>query len=476
MELVQTARVSKPPAAAMLAGVAGLGLLGLLMLNYPSLAAGAVVLAGGVAVIWAAQMVQGNTGYLLCSLLVIEELSGANFIPLTPDQLYLVRYPLLVAFCGASVWKALHDKEIWRGGFLDYLIYLGFGVISISYSLLPGYSTARIAAAILMFMTIVRIAQAVANREDIEKLLNWYLIGTGIVWLVILICSLTMSYDLIWDVEDMTGIVRLRGIYGSPNLIGEIALPTMGVAAVMWNSASGWKRALLAAEIMLAVTLAMLADSRSPFIGFGLGGLLYLIWRYRFRAVPIILALGVVGFGLISQLNPEYLSRGDVTSLTGRTDIWKFAIEKIEQRPLIGYGFEVEGEIMKAHDFPIWWGPWEEGPRSSIHSDYLSKAVSLGVPALIFWVFFIIRPWLALLRRKDDPWNLKPLLFLVVIPILILDFTEATGDCRYAVGTIATLGWALAERQRLANLRRRPAALQPAEPINPATPLLRRVG
>src|ERR1700687_1915401 len=132
--------------------------------------------------------------------------------------------------------------------------------------------------------------------------------------------------------------------------------------------------------------------------GFAVGGLLYRVWRYRLRAVPIILVVGVVGFGLVAQLNPEYLTRGDVTSLTGRTDIWKCAIEKIKQRPLIGYGSEVEGEIMKARDFPIWWGPWEEGPRSSLHSDYLSKAVSLGSPALVFWVFFFMRPWLWVVR------------------------------------------------------------------------------
>lgn len=461
----------------MLAGVAALGLLALLMLNFPKLALGAAVLAGGAALIWAARMVQGNTAYLLCSILIVEELSGSSFIPLTNDQLYLVRYPLLIAFCGVSAWTVLRDKEIWRGGFRDYLIYLGLGAISISYSLLPGYSTARIMAAILMFTTIVRIAYGVTNRKDIQTLLKWYLIGTGIVWLAILICALAMSSDLVWDVEEMTGVVRFRGVYGSPNLIGEIALATIGVGTYLWTTTSGWKRALIAAQMLVAVAMGVLADSRSPFIGFAFGGLLYLIWRYRLRAVPIILAVGVVGFGLISQLNPEYLDRGDVTSLTGRTDIWKFAIEKIEQRPLIGYGFEVEGEIMKAHDFPIWWGPWEEGPRSSLHSDYLSKAVSLGVPALVFWLFFIIRPWIALFRRKEDPWNLKPLFFLVVVPILILDFTEATGDCRYAVGMIATLGWALAERQRLLRLRPRPAAVAAAEPVNAATPiLLRRVG
>jgi O-antigen ligase len=475
MELAQPSRLSSPPAAAILTGMAALGLLGLLMLNYPNLALGAAAIAGGIAIIWTARRVQGNGAHLLCALLLVEELSGASFLPFTSDQLYLVRYPLLIAFCATAAWTAFENSEIWQGGFLDYLIYLGLGVISISYSLLPSYSTARVLAAILMFMAIVKIARAVANREDIERLLTWYLIGTGIVWFVILICTATMSSDLMWDVEEMTGMVRLRAIYGSPNEVGEIALATICVGMVVWKAAHGWKRAILAAQMAVALALGVLADSRSPFVGIAVGGLLYLIWKYRFRAVPIIFALGVAGFSLVNFVNPEYLNRGDVASLTGRTDIWKFAVEKIKQRPLIGYGFEVEGQILQAHDFPIWWGPWEEGPRSSLHSEYLSKAVSLGVPALAFWMFFFMRPWLALLRRKDDPWNLKPLFFLIVVPILILDITESTaGECRYAVGMIATLCWALAERQRLMMLHRRPAEVAKPNRIIFATPMMRR--
>jgi exopolysaccharide production protein ExoQ len=474
MELVQQSRAYRPPAAAMLIGVTAIGLLALLMLNFPILILGVMAVAGAISIVWAARLVQGNTAHLLCALLLVEELSGASFLPLTNDQFFMVRYPLLIAFCGAAAWTAFQNSEILQGGFLDYLIYLGFGVVSISYSLLPSYSTARILAAILMFMAIVKIARAVANREDIERLLSWYLVGTGIVWAVILVSSVLMSHDVVWDVEEMTGLVRLRGIYGSPNQIGEIALATMGVGLVIWSRISGWKRWLLATQMIAAFVLAGLADSRSPFVGLAVGGLLYLVWRYRLRAVPIIVALGVVGFILVAQLDPEYLNRGDVTSLTGRTDIWKFAIQKIEQRPLIGYGFEVEGEIMKAHDFPIWWGPWEDGPRSSLHSDYLSKAVSLGIPALVFWMFFFIRPWIALMRRKDDPWNLKPLLFLLVVPILLLDFTEGTaGDCRYAVGMIATLCWALAERQRLGMLRR--PVVVGEEKVSESAMILRRV-
>ena len=458
----------------MLIGIVALGLLGLLMLNFPILILGVAAVVGGIALVWAARRVQSNGAYLLCALLLVEELSGASFLPLTNEQLFMVRYPLLIAFCGASVYTAFRNPEILQGGFLCYLMYLGLGVISISYSLLPTYSAARILAAILMFMAVVRIAREVTSREDIIKLFTWFSIGTGIVWTAVLISLVTMSYDVVWDVEELSGVTRLRAIYGSPNQLGEIALATIGVGMVIWGYTSGWKRVLLSAQMLIAFVLGVLADSRSPFVGLAVGGLLYLLWRYRLRAMPIILALAAVSFVLLTQLNPAYLTRGDVSSLGGRTDIWKFAITKIEQSPLIGYGFEVEGEIMKAHDFPVWWGPWEDGPRSSLHSDYLSKAVSLGIPALVFWVFFFMRPWLSLLRRKDDPWNLKPLFFLVVVPILILDVNEGTaGDCRYAVGMIATLCWALAERQRLA-MNRRPAAVA-EQPVMTTTPLLRRV-
>ena len=146
-------------------------------------------------------------------------------------------------------------------------------------------------------------------------------------WTVILVSSVLMSHDVVWDVEEMTGLVRLRGIYGSPNQIGEIALATIGVGTGHLELASvDGSEWLLAAQMAAAFVLAGLADSRSPFVGLAVGGLLYLVWRYRLRAVPIIVALGVVGFILVAQLNPEYLNRGDVTSLTGRTDIWKFAI------------------------------------------------------------------------------------------------------------------------------------------------------
>jgi hypothetical protein len=208
-------------------------------------------------------------------------------------------------------------------------------------------------------------------------------------------------------------------------------------------------------------------------VGLAIGALAYVLWRYRLRAVPLCLAGGVLMFAVATQVAPYYFTRGEVSTLTGRTDVWKFAVQEIKQRPLLGYGFEVEGQILQSKYSPVWWGPWEEGPHSSLHNGYLSRAVGVGVPALLFW-FFFMRPWVWILSRKQDPWQLKRMFLLVVVPILILNMVETTaGDCRYSVGLLATLCWGLAERQRLEyrdaqqKLKQAPALAPSASPCLP---------
>ena len=92
------------------------------------------------------------------------------------------------------------------------------------------------------------------------------------------------------------------------------------------------------------------------------------------------------------------------------------------------------------------------GSPHLIHNGYLSRAVGVGLPATVFWLFFFLRPMVLAFRpqRLDHPWRLKQVFLLVIVPILILNMVETTaGDCRYAVGLLATLSWGFAERQRL---------------------------
>ena len=67
------------------------------------------------------------------------------------------------------------------------------------------------------------------------------------------------------------------------------------------------------------------------------------------------------------------------------------------------------------------------------------------------------RPWVFALRQKEDPWNLKPIFFLIVVPILINNFSEQLLD-DFGGGIVALLFglvWAIAERYRFLALHKK---------------------
>lgn len=472
MQFELTAPPSHSATPLMVAIAAGIGLWLLLALNLPGVAIVTALAAAAIFVIWAARRVQADGSHLLCALVMIELLCSATVLPVTEEQRFIIRYPLLFLFCVPAATLSLRTSLLLRGGFRDYLLYLGWGAVTITYSLLPGYSLARVTAAVLIFVLTVKLVSDVKDSDDIERLMKWFLIGLGVVWIGLLATLVAVPHDLAWD-DELLGMVRFRGFFGSPNQVGEVTLATVGAVAIIWNHASWRQKVWLGLETAVAIALGALADSRSPFVGLTIGATLYVLWRYRLRAVPICLVAAVLIFAIATQVAPDYFTRGEVSTLTGRTDVWKFAVKKIEERPLLGWGFEVEGEILQSKYFPVWWGPWEEGPHSSLHNGYLSRAVGLGLPALIFWIFFFLRPWFWLFRQRDDPWQLKRIFLLVIVPILILNLVETTaGDCRYSVGLLATLCWGFAERQRLDDRDRRRSQAHAAAGLTLAHPAL----
>jgi len=263
------------------------------------------------------------------------------------------------------------------------------------------------------------------------------------------------------------GVDRFRSIFSGPNDIGALMLIVVGPALVYWSTASRRQRVFLAAMIAGAVSMAVVADSRSPFVALAVGVALYSVWKWRARGLLVLAAAaGVLGVALMIYSHGDlaaYMGR-DVGTLTGRTDIWNFAVRQIKARPILGYGYSVQGAIFASPYFPIWWGPWDLGPHSSLHNGYLDHAVGVGIPATLLWLFIILRPWIFVFRQPGDTWNLKAMFLLIVIPILVNNLSEALlGDLTESVGVCFGLVWALGERYRLLALQR--AAADHAETL-----------
>ena len=442
--------LSIPHIEYVIAGAAGLLILGLL--TYP-IGGGIVVLGILAAVIlpWSIYCTSRHASWLLFVLILIEAVAASFFAAGSDTKIgALVRYPLSFLFILpflASLWRS---GILRQGGFRDYGIYLIWAVLSVSYSILPAVSIARAFAAILPFLAFCAIAAEVKSGEDARRVMGVLLAACGVVvaanYLEILI-----QPGLAWQIDTEQGMLRYVGFLTEPNEIGNLMLATIGAGVGYWPIASKGKKVLTAAAMIGALVQGVMADSRSPILGLVIGTAVYLVWKYRARGVIGLVALGAifyVGAHAISGMH-EYVDRGDVASFTGRQVAWDFAIAKVKERPLVGYGYEVEGQILSSQYFPGWDAVWSLGYQSSLHEAYVSRAVSLGIPALLFWLFIMLRPTISCFLRDGDPWKLRSMVPLTILPVLILDFSESVVDFRSFAGIMLALAWALLERERL---------------------------
>lgn len=144
--------------------------------------------------------------------------------------------------------------------------------------------------------------------------------------------------------------------------------------------------------------------------------------------VPILILLVLAGSSavmwLMNNWAPFLQSLGKDVTLTGRTYIWEFVIDKIKERPWLGYGYEA------------FWIPGGEGENvkfyimltlSQAHNGYLDVAVHLGLIGFALWfgslVFCLIRGliWVRAGGDLEDSW---PIIY--VIFLLLYNQTEST--------------------------------------------------
>lgn len=434
---------------------AAAGLLTLALLAHP-VGGGTVALAivAAVALPWASYCTSHHVGWVLIVFAVIEAVTASTFVvqPDAADKLgAIIRYSIGFLFVGPLLPAVWRSGILRKGGFRDYAIYLTWALVSVWYSILPEVSLVHAVAAILAFCMLCAVATQVRSGEDVRRMMGVFLAGCGIAVAANYVSEIFPAITT-WQPDPDTGILRFAGYFTEPNEIGALTLATLGAGFCYWPVASRRMKALAAAVMLGALVQCVMADSRSAVVATAIGCAVYIVLKYRLNGVLGVAAAFAIfyyGAALVAPSARSYLDRGDVASFTGRQVAWDFAYSSAKESPLLGYGYEVEGEILKSPDFPNWDDVWEKGYQSSLHDGYLSRAVSLGVPALLFWIFITLRPAVSCFLRDRDPWRLKSLVPLALLPVLILNFTESVADFRAFSGILMGLTWAVLECERL---------------------------
>jgi O-Antigen ligase len=472
------AAARRPAPLLILAGAGALSVVVVALLTASSrdLAIVALGVVGAPAILWGATYAARHRTWLIVALLLSDQLLSFDLLP--PVLQTTGHYLFTFLVCLPALPYLRRYRILSEGGFRLYAIYFCWCLVTVAYSIAPVVSMGRLLAAMLGFSAISVAVFEIEDRADVARLLGRVVLACGVVLLAVAASAVLLPHALTWGVADdrnanaifglgkqaLDDADRFRGIFGSPNQLGTLMVLTVGPALALWPSQRGWRRLGLAAVIASSICFAALADSRTAFVAVAVGVASYVIWKYRVRGALICAAAALIlSFVVLHQLrsSPEDSHNGarSISTLSDRTIAWKFTIDQIEKRPLTGYGYEVEGAIFRSSSFPLWWGPWGLGTRIAVHNGYLARASGVGIPALLFWLFIALRPWIALFRRNEDPWNLKPIALLVLVPILVHNMAESSaGDFIFALGLLFGATWAIGERYRLLAIKREQAA------------------
>lgn len=157
-----------------------------------------------------------------------------------------------------------------------------------------------------------------------------------------------------------------------------------------------------------------------------------LLTRIRRPSIGIALALSVViAFNILSIGSIYFEPVRDLldmvltdSSFTGRTDIWQFALDRVAQRPITGYGFAAfwgtQQVVYGMSGTSIW-----ANTAAHAHNAYLNLALTVGIPgSILATLWLVVLPLVDFYRSADEP-SAAPLRMLFLRVCLFAAF----GSC-----------------------------------------------
>ncbi len=145
--------------------------------------------------------------------------------------------------------------------------------------------------------------------------------------------------------------------------------------------------------VLLFVTGLYFSFGRSGWIGFVFALLMISVIRYNrlIFIIPLLLILVLLVVPGFSQrfADISFSTDSSDSTLSGRIEVWKAALELYPNRPVLGMGYGIGSLVI---------GDYLNRPAGLIHNDYISTLVETGILGLILFLFWHAQ-WLVALRK-----------------------------------------------------------------------------
>jgi len=371
------------------------------------------------------------TGALICHLPVDHPITQ-TIVPLLPFVIQSITIFLIIANRKRIVRIITREKLLW------FLLILALA--SVFYSDEPMYTLYHASSAELQSgpgLGFLALFQAslfgvyFSTRYSLKKqlyLLAWVF---GITVLLSIVLGLVlpryglMGASSMLTSQDKAHLGAWQGVYGHKNQLGS----NMALSALfflLFTSNSPRYRWIKWAGFILSVGLILLSTSKTSLvILLTIVALLpvyrALRWNYSLALPFLITVLFMAGVvAIVFMNNEETLLEllGRDATLTGRTGLWAAVLDKIWERPWLGYGYHAFWRGWDGESADVWrvepWGP----PHA--HDGFLDVWLDLGLLGLSVFVLSFIYcylravTWARLTKNAEGLWPLGYLTFMIL--------------------------------------------------------------
>jgi O-antigen ligase len=291
----------------------------------------------------------------------------------------------------------------------------------------PQVTALKAVILITFYVSVIRLISTYPTREAALR-------GTVTMVHVLLVWIALQWFflpSLTYVVDPTTGLRRLNGMLPmiSANPLSYLSL--MGIVAALLKIGPAWtvRHASLRFLLIVLYGLELLATgTRSALVIGILVVTTSLVFALRHRPIMVSMvsllstAGGIVAYTASSVVR-EFMIRGEseqgLMTLTGRTDIWRVAIDSWVMRPWQGYGYYAGHRI----GLP---GLQGNGSLSNLDNTWIESLVDVGVIGTCALALCMLALSLHLLRWRTEQWELKLWTCLTVLYGLIVSFVNPT--------------------------------------------------
>lgn len=346
-------------------------------------------------------------------------------VQVTAYSIQLITIFLIIARWNTIAAFVVKEKQLWIlvGCALASVLWSQMPLlVTLSYDIGPG---SGVIAFIRVTLFSIYFAACYGLKEQM-RLLMW-VFGIAVVFSIVVAILLPhygVTGSMLMLAEDARHVGAWRGLYAHKNIFGLVMVLS---AMIFYLGSSDRQRWVAWIGFSLSVALILLSTSKTSLVlllTFIVLIPLYKALRWNYSvAIPFFIAAILIGGGAAAWFfdNAAVIlgSLGKDITFTGRTDIWAAVVDKIWERPWLGYGYHVFWLGVTDGTIELWSPTVNKFIQPAhAHNGFLDLVLDLGFLGLSLFVFGYIKVCLQAikyLRLNKSAEGIMPLAYLLFI-------------------------------------------------------------